>query len=1158
MMLLQWCTLEPSEKGGLAAIRFPSPVRVHRIRIFPSGAKPFAQSPDTVSRTEPPSFFLDLYFNAQTVAGRDRKERPKHSNALVPTSIAYPGGQKDFQVDMGTDYATCLMIVKGEFETVSMAIYGEVVPEATAAPSTYKPQPLHTVLPAPLPPVLDPGNARDPSQLARQLLKLIPEAPDLELVIRLIFCLKPSNHDWDLPDFPYLHPDLSNTEADFDLEKALRLTSRPVSDDVSPEVVARFAEKVAQCVNPRKDLNQAYSVAGILYNAASQHPSLAQKLLDEIDLEKVYDARTIDDETTLLRLLYAAANTDIARRLDAPWFRKLLSSITNEPNSERESRIAAKRLLDRLQGWSMLEDAFSNTQSDFIAAADMLKDVGMEEQSFGIWLESMVAHNDVVLSLAENPVLSVPLPRLLSHRPPNVHPSQDDFVAFVRAYIGVACVLAVYAWSDSLPDERCRARTLGILRLWQETDGYREIVNHLLLLRQMTFRLECMTDHDPPTQSGIDAETILVDLAKNPQALLRPNFVKCILNIGTCTSFITTEVRTSMREAAFVVDDGFGGAVDELLRSVERPPTFGGLRTLRVALAMVDRELDEDEESRVLDDFWEEAKCSLMTCLGNLLSPIVDEIRKQFSLSHFPPPRTSQDIMAQLFWTADDMLRMSRRLVPIHPLPSRMLRTLTTNVADIFACAEAADMRYSQSGQPSLAAQETRQSCIDLARALGRQPPVASGAKPGALIVLHGLLEHGLHSDGLDPTHHLLQVFCLIDFLLPSEDCSDSERALWVQDVVPKVLKELWAFCHALDTENKVHLIRRLSALDQGTVGVGEWLLLEEVKDVSRAVQGLQDPDQTGLNQRVAQNQISLFFRFFAEILQSSLAKWCIDSLAEAEEAPHLLASALHTMFDLQLAPPYLGDTLDRLAASYDIYDNELRWAMVVGLWRTLQAPDHSSSLLELRLASSVNILDTITPSYLNAVKTTAEVGALVLHLAQHVEHLDETVAQSLVSLLEWLSRTAASFPKMADLRTVASDQFGTFRDRLKDVLSGEWNARLDAACCLLTTGTVSAPLQAYSNLPQTVELSIDDIEELLRETILPPSTPPRRPLNADVLGLVTVSPAAALLRSPAVTGLTKTYLNNDFRQLRQSSARANTSRLPSMHVDVGVVALAA
>ncbi|KAI0638542.1 hypothetical protein C8Q77DRAFT_1154166 [Trametes polyzona] len=1153
MTLLQWCTLEPSEKGGLAAIRFSSPVRVRSIRIFPSGAKPFVQSPEKESRTEPEAFFLDLYFNAQPITSPDAKERPKHSNALVPTSIAYAGGQRDFVVDMGMEYATRLMIVKGNFEAVSMAIYGDVVAETSSASSVYEPRPLPTVTAASLSPALDPANARDPTQLARRLLQLIPDAPSLELVIRLIFCLKPTNEDWDLPDFPYIHPDLEDVDTDFDLGKALSMTSRPVPDDIASQTVSQFAEKVAHCVDPKdKDRNQAYQVAGILYNAASQHPSLAQNLLEAIDPQKVFDLSTIDDETTLLKLLYAAANVDVAKRLDAPWFRDMLEPLASDLNTDREARVAAKRLIARTRGWSTLQDAFSNTQGDFVAAAGLLKDIGTEEQSFGVWLESMVAHSEVSSALAENPVLSVPLPRLLGHKPLHTPPSQDEFIAFVRAFIGVACVLAVYAWSDSLPDERCRARTLAILRLWQEVDGYREIVNHLLLLRQMTFRLECMTDYDPPTQSGIDAEHILVDLAEDPRAILRPNFMKSILNIGSCTSFITDNERSSMRQAAFVVDDGFGGAVDELLRTIQRPPTFGSLRTLRVALAMMERELDEDEESRVLDDFWEEAKCSFITCLGDLLVPIVEEIRSLFSLNQRLPPRRGQDVVAQLFWVADDILRLFTRLVPTHPLPSRMLRVVTTNVAEIFAYTDAADIRYCPSSQPSLAAQETRQTCIDLIRTLGNQAPVASGAKPGAHTVLRVILEHGLHSAGLDPTHHLLQMFCLIDYLLPAEGCRDDQRALWVQHVIPTTLKELWTFLHALDTENKVHFVRRLSALDQGAVGVGEWLLLEEVKDVTRAVETLFDGDLSEQKRRVVQAQISLFFHFFAEILQSSSAQWCIDALASAEDASHLLASALTTMFDMNLAPPYLGEVLDSMAASYDVFDNELRWAMVVGLWRVSQAPEATSSQVGHRIGNSAKILTTITPSYLDPVKVTAGIGSLVLRLAQSADALDESVAQSIVSLFEWLSHTATSVPKMADFHTVASDQFGAFRDRLKDTLTGEWKERLDAACCQIVPGNASAPLQDTKTLPQSVELSIHDLEELLHQEIPTPSTPPRRPLNPDVLGLVTVSPAA-LLRSPAATGLTKTYLNNDFRQLRQSSARANTSRLPSMHVDVGV-----
>ncbi|TFK90885.1 hypothetical protein K466DRAFT_483964 [Polyporus arcularius HHB13444] len=1157
MMLLQWCTLEPSEKDGLAAIRFSAPVRVQSIRIFPTNARPFAQCPDIASRTEPQAFFLDVYFNAHVVASPGAKERPKPSNALVPTSIAYSGGQKDFAVDMGLEYATRLMIVKGSFECVSMAIYGEVVSDNAPTPATYEPRPLPSVSPVALTPSLDPANTRDPTQLARQLLKLIPDAPELELVVRLVFCLKPSNEDWDLPEFPYLHPDLDEDVAEFDLEKAFRLTTRPVPDNVSSEAVSRFAEKVARCVHPKdRDASQAYLVAGLLCHAACQHQSLARNLMDAIDLSKVFDMSTLEDETTLLRLVYAASNVDVAKRLDTDWFHGLLSSISNDPNNDRETRTAAKQLDARIHGWTVLQDTLSNTQGDFLGAAAMLKEIGVEEQSFGIWLESMIAHEDVVSSLAENPVLPVTLPHLLSHRLTTVTPSQDEFVGFVRAYIGVACVMAVYSWSDSLPDERCRARTLGVLRLWQGVDGYREIVNHFLLLRQMTFRLECMTDIDPPTQSGIDAEHILVDLAKNPRAILRPNLVKCILNISTSTSYITDEERASMRQAAFVVDDGFTGAVDELLRPLERPPTAGSLRTLRVALAYVERELDEDEDSRVLDDFWDEANCSLTTALCNLLDPAVEEIRTHFSLIR-PPPRTGQDVMAQLLWTTDDILRLLLRLVPTYPLPSRLLRSLTASAADLFACADAADMLYSPASQPSVAAQCASQSCIDIVRVLAEQDAPSSGGKPGAQVVLRSLLDHGLHSGGLDPTHHLLQVFCLLNYLLPAEECTEEQRTLWVNHVIPTLLPELATFGRALDTENKVHFVRRLVELDQGVIGVGEWLLVEELKEVSNAVQSLRDESLLETKRRIAQSQIALFFKFVADILQGPSANWVVDGLAAAEEAPHLLASIISSLLDLRLSPPHLGDVVEKFAAGYEAFDNELRFALVSALWRSLQAPELTTSRIERRLERSVTILTTITPSYLDPSKVTREVGMLVVDLTQQPVSLEGEASHSLVSLLEWMTKTAATVPQMADLQTISSDQFTNFRDRLSATLSTEWAQRLEAVSCEIVCGSsTGSPPQRTTELPDTAELSIQDLEDLLRQHTPAPSTPPRRVLNQDVFGLVTVSPLT-LLRSPVATGLTKTYSNNDFRQLRQSSARANTSRLPSMHVDVGVAMVA-
>ncbi|OBZ70476.1 hypothetical protein A0H81_09740 [Grifola frondosa] len=1113
-MLLQWCMLEPSGPGNLAAIRFSSPVRVQSIRIFPTNAQPFAQQPGIVARTEPEAFFLDLYFNAHPISSPKSKEKPKATNALVPTVIAYAGGQVDVAVGMGPEVATRLMIVRGNFQFVSMAIYGDVVSEMPSPSLVYELKPLPSVEPIAIAPALDPANSRDPTNLARQLLRLIPDAPELPLVIRLMFCLKPSSEDWDLPEFPYLHPDLDEEAADFDLEKAYNLTSKPVPDYASHEQLRQFAERVAR-LTQAKDASQPYSIAGILCHIASQHPVMARCLLEVLDFERIFDA------------------TSLARRFNSESFLNLVTFVSKDMNTDSDTRSVATKVIARIRGWSTLEDALSNTQGDFIAAASTLRDIGTDEQSFGIWLESMVIHEDIVSTMEENPVPPISLlhPPLLL-RSPKTAVSHDEFVAFLRAFIGVSCVLAVYAWADSLPHERCRERTLGIIRLWQGVDGYREIVDHLMLLRQMTFRLGCMTDNDPPTRAGIDTEHILVNLARDPQAILRPNFIKCILELGLSTSFITDEQRLSMRQAAIVADDGLPGAIDELSRPLERPPSMASLRTLRVALAVVFQELDEQGERHVLEDFWQDGSRSLVTCLVDVLLAITDEIRGHFAL--LPPPSTSHELMNQHFRSSQEILRLLLRLIPDYPLPSRVLRTLTTSVADLFVCTDAVDLLYSQSSPACVAAQETRQSCIDIIRLVCEPASTPEGGKVGGEVVLGTLLEHGLRSEDRDPIHHLLQVFCLIDYLLPMQDAEEEQQSLWVQRIIPTLLRQLLAFCRALDTENKVHFVKRLINLDRGIVGVGDWLLVQELKVLSHAVQSLLDPTLSLQQRIITQYQITLSLRFLCDLADSSSSshRWFIDSIAAADDASRVLVTCLTSLLDQHMLSPNLTAITRILASEYSNFHSDLRFALVLVLWRSLRNPEGLFVASDKWLELSITVLSTIPP------------------IAIDSDRIGQEIAIALVSLLEWLVVTSHSgLPQLTTIHGITPTSFGTCCDNLRKALQPEWIQRLEDAVGKLSVAEDVLSVVPSTTLPESIELSIHDVEELLRSTIPPPSTPPRKALNQDVLGLVTISPPA-LIRSPASTGLTKTYLNNDFRQLRQISARANTSRLPSMHVD--------
>lgn len=143
------------------------------------------------------------------------------------------------------------MIVKGAFQSISMAIYGDVVAELPPPPTTYEPKPIPAIDPVPLHSSLDPASFRDPTKLANQLLQLIPDAPPLPLVIRLMFCLKPANDDWDLPDFPYVYSDLDEFSDGSEIELASSLTSRPVVDDAPNAALHSFAQKVALSLGPK-------------------------------------------------------------------------------------------------------------------------------------------------------------------------------------------------------------------------------------------------------------------------------------------------------------------------------------------------------------------------------------------------------------------------------------------------------------------------------------------------------------------------------------------------------------------------------------------------------------------------------------------------------------------------------------------------------------------------------------------------------------------------------------------------------------------------------------------------------------------------------------------------------------------------------------------
>lgn len=151
------------------------------------------------------------------------------------------------------------MIVKGAYDAVSLAIYGETVApppkeenqDPAAASAHYEPKPVHVAEPFTLSKTIDPANSSKPTRLAEQLLSIASEGVDLSFAARLIFCLKPPDEHWDDPDFPHLYADLENTDDDFDLESVVSsVKSRPVQDTVSTEAYTVLANRVNDFIGP--------------------------------------------------------------------------------------------------------------------------------------------------------------------------------------------------------------------------------------------------------------------------------------------------------------------------------------------------------------------------------------------------------------------------------------------------------------------------------------------------------------------------------------------------------------------------------------------------------------------------------------------------------------------------------------------------------------------------------------------------------------------------------------------------------------------------------------------------------------------------------------------------------------------------------------------
>lgn len=672
-----------------------------------------------------------------------------------------------------------------------------------------------------------------------------------------------------------------------------------------------------------------------------------------------------------------------------------------------------------------------------------------------------------------------------------------------------------------------------------------EIVNHLLLLRQLTRRLEwVIADKDPPRKSGIIAERILVDLAKEPSAILHDDLVQTILSLKPPLSFIAEHERLSLRKVALVAEDGLLAAVEELMFTSAHPLSLRRLRTVRASLAIVERELGGARgEWRTTQAFWEEQSYGMVPRLVDLFVGVAGDLDAHFVVS--PPPRMNQSLVDQLFRTGDDLLRLILRMTLLLPLTSRAMRELVVAVADVFACTDAADMVYAQSSSACMSAQGMRQSCLDLVRGLSTPETHVEPGRIGAEVVLRTLLEHASQHGGRDPVYHLLQVFTMIDHILPETNTIYDENdvpSVWVTAILPKVLNEVKAFFCLLDTDSKVHFVKRLIMLDGGAIGMGEWLLLEEMKRLASALESLMDTRLMVDYVLVLQHQASVSLHFLLELISpaSSSSSWCLTAFTSTPDLSQALKTCLTMLLDGHYTSPYLHQLVVILAAASASFSPDVTFMILLAGLRVTQEESTPTHTFDTVLA----VLKSLPSVAFNSEALRLEIGQTLSTFAQR--SLDAETSKGLLTLLAWLPEQEN--PKFTTLCGITASEFSDLCDSLQNTLPVEDHPALANLRPKFTIDEDEAFTASNIELPPILELPLQSITDLLRHDVPSAPSTPKGTKTPDILGLV-ISPPTALLRSPATTGLTKTYVNNDFRQLRQTpSARQNTSRLPSMH----------
>ena len=157
------------------------------------------------------------------------------------------------------------MVLKGAFQSISIAVYGEIAPAFTSTTLSYSPKPLPNLKLPDLPSQLDPCLSNSLTGIANGLLALDSDTPDVKLITQLMFSMKPLDEDWDEPNFPYLYANLRDIDGLRSPKQIIKILSRPISDNTGQDRLRRLASRMVESVDTEDSVCSAFLLLENLY-----------------------------------------------------------------------------------------------------------------------------------------------------------------------------------------------------------------------------------------------------------------------------------------------------------------------------------------------------------------------------------------------------------------------------------------------------------------------------------------------------------------------------------------------------------------------------------------------------------------------------------------------------------------------------------------------------------------------------------------------------------------------------------------------------------------------------------------------------------------------------------------------------------------------------